>query len=72
MAEEAQVAIVLNEDEMVETPELLVTAVNSYLDDPKTTASMAKRFGKFSKPNAAKDMASIYFERKALVLAFCT
>ena len=57
--EEAQVAIVLNEDEMVETPELLVTAVNSYLDDPKTTASMAKRFGKFSKPNAAKDMATL-------------
>lgn len=57
--EEAQAAIVLDEDEMIKKPELLVKAVNAYLDDPKTTASMAKHFGKFAKPNAANDMAQL-------------
>lgn len=56
---EAQVAIVLNEDEIVEKPGLLVTAVGAYLNDPKTTQTMAKRFGVFAKPNAAKDMARL-------------
>jgi UDP-N-acetylglucosamine--N-acetylmuramyl-(pentapeptide) pyrophosphoryl-undecaprenol N-acetylglucosamine transferase len=58
---DAQVAIVLDENEMVERqkPELLVAAVGSYLKDSKTTATMAKRFGNFAKPDAAKDMASL-------------
>jgi UDP-N-acetylglucosamine--N-acetylmuramyl-(pentapeptide) pyrophosphoryl-undecaprenol N-acetylglucosamine transferase len=56
---EAQVAIVLDEDATVERPELLVKAVASYLKDPKTTQTMATRFGTFAKPNAAKDMAQL-------------
>ena len=56
---DAQVAIVLDEDEIVGTPQLLVEAVKSYLGDPKTTASMARRFGEFAKPDAAKDMAAL-------------
>jgi len=56
---EAQVAIVLDEDEMVDNPKLLVKAVSAYLNDPKTTKSMASRFGKFAKPHAAKDMAEL-------------
>ena len=56
---DAQVAIVLNEDEMVEKPEELVAAVDAYLNDPKTTAAMTKRFGKFARPHAAKDMAAL-------------
>ncbi len=56
---EAQVAIVLDEDEVVDNPQLLVKAVASYLKDPKTTKTMATRFGKFAKPHAAKDMASL-------------
>lgn len=56
---EAQVAIVLDEDATVEAPRLLVDAVRSYLKDPKTTQAMAKRFGEFAKPNAAKDMATL-------------
>jgi UDP-N-acetylglucosamine--N-acetylmuramyl-(pentapeptide) pyrophosphoryl-undecaprenol N-acetylglucosamine transferase len=59
---EAQVAIVIDEDAMVEKPEILVRAVASYLNDPKTTASMAKRFGKFARPHAAKDMADMILE----------
>lgn len=57
--EEAQVAIVLDEDAMVEDPQLLVSAVNAYLNDPKTTKTMAKRFGNFAKPDAAKDVADL-------------
>jgi len=57
--EEAQVAIVLDEDAMVENPTLLVKAVKAYLNDPKTTQTMAERFGKFAKPHAAKDMAKL-------------
>lgn len=57
--EEAQVAIVLDEDKTVENPQLLVNAVNAYLNDPKTTRTMAKRFGKFAKPNAARDVADL-------------
>lgn len=57
--EEAQVAIVLNEDEMIEDPDMLVRAVKNYLTDTKTTETMARRFGKFAKPNAAQDMAKL-------------
>ena len=56
---EAQVAIVLDEDEMIAKPELLVKSVAAYLNDPKTTKTMAKRFGKFAKPHAARDMAEL-------------
>ena len=59
---DAQVAIVLNEDDMVEDPDLLVKAVWSYLDDPKTTRSMATRFGKFARPRAAYNMARLILD----------
>lgn len=57
--DEAQAAIVMDENELDDTPELLVTAVDAYLDDPKTMRSMAKHFGKFAKPDAASDMADM-------------
>lgn len=57
--EDAQVAIVLNEDEMVEDAGILVNAVKSYLTDSKTTKIMARRFGTFAKPDAAKDVARL-------------
>ena len=56
---DAQAAIVLDEDVAVEKPELLVKAIKSYLKDPKTAAAMARRFSKFAKPDAAKDMATM-------------
>ena len=51
--------MVLNEDAMVEKPHLLVECVQQFLDDPKQSAAMAKRFATFSKPDAAKDMAAM-------------
>lgn len=56
---DAQVAVVLDEDEMIDDTSLLINAVRFYLADPKTTHSMAKRFGKFAKPDAAADMAEL-------------
>lgn len=56
---DAQVAIVLEENALDDKPAMLVDAVKSYLNDPKTTASMTKRFGKFARPDAASDMAAM-------------
>ena len=56
---DAQAAIVLNEDEMVDNPQLLVDAVDAYLNDPKTTAAMVAQFGTFARPHAAEAMASL-------------
>lgn len=55
--EEAQVAMVIQEAQLDEDPDLLVKAVKTYLTDVKTTVSMAKRFAQFAKPHAADDMA---------------
>lgn len=63
--EEAQVAIVLNEDKTVENPKLLVDAVAAYLKDPKTTRIMADRFHKFAKPHAAYDMATLILKARS-------
>lgn len=56
---DAQAAIVVDEDAMVENPDILLRAVKAYFNDPKMTAAMADRFGKFAKPNAAADMADL-------------
>lgn len=57
--EDAQAAIVLDEDALVERPEILVKSVKAYLADPKTTQAMARRLHQFAKPNAAADMAEM-------------
>lgn len=56
---EAQAAIVLDEEEIVKDTDLFVRSVKLYLTDPKTTAAMTERFGRFAKPNAASDMAAM-------------
>ncbi len=57
--EDAKVAVVLVEDDMVEKPELLFQAISTLLDEPKATQAMARRFSSFAKPDAAKDMAQL-------------
>jgi UDP-N-acetylglucosamine--N-acetylmuramyl-(pentapeptide) pyrophosphoryl-undecaprenol N-acetylglucosamine transferase len=56
---EANAVVVLNEDAMVENPNLLVECVQQFIEDPKQSSAMAKRFATFSKPDAAKDMAAM-------------
>jgi UDP-N-acetylglucosamine--N-acetylmuramyl-(pentapeptide) pyrophosphoryl-undecaprenol N-acetylglucosamine transferase len=57
--EDAKAAVVLNEDETVDNPKLLLQAVKELLENPKATQAMARRFSSFAKPDAAKDMAKM-------------
>lgn len=52
-------AVVLNEDQMVENPHILVDAVKELLSNEKETQKMAKKFTTFARPNAAKDVAQM-------------
>jgi UDP-N-acetylglucosamine--N-acetylmuramyl-(pentapeptide) pyrophosphoryl-undecaprenol N-acetylglucosamine transferase len=57
---EAKAAVIsLNEEAVLEQPQLLVEAITSLLNEPEQAKAMAERFYAFSKPNAAKDMASL-------------
>lgn len=56
---DAQVAIVLDEDDLVDHPNLLIEAVEHYLSNPKLTHTMVERFGSFAKPHAARDVARL-------------
>ena len=57
--EDAKAAIVLVEDDMIDTPKMLLDAVDELLNNPKETQAMARRFAAFAKPDAAKDMAKM-------------
>lgn len=57
--DEANAVVVLNEEAMVEKPRLLVECVQQFIEDPAQAASMGKRLGTFSRPEAAKDMAAM-------------
>ncbi len=62
---EAQAAIVLDEEEIVAHPDVFISSVKAYLDDPKTTKAMTERFGRFAKPDAAADMADMVLDAVA-------
>ena len=57
--EEAGAVAVLNEELLLENKPLLAEKITILLTDAKVTAAMAHRFATFSKPNAAKDMATM-------------
>ena len=57
--EVAKAVAVVNEEVMVEMPQVLVDQIQSLLDHPDETKAMAQRFATFSKPDAAHDMASM-------------
>lgn len=57
--EEAGAVIVVNEEEMMQRPALLITAVGTVLADTALSREMAQRFGAFAKPHAARDMAAL-------------
>ncbi len=57
--EDARAAVVLNEDETEADPKRFVAAVKAVLTDAPASAAMAKRFRALSKPDAAKEMASL-------------
>ena len=57
--EQAGAVAVLNEEELVANPHLLAEEIKLLFSEPKATKAMAERFQLFSKPNAAKDMATM-------------
>ncbi len=57
--EEAGAVVVLDEDVLDEKKTLLADTIKLLLSESKATKAMAERFAKFSKPNAAKDMATM-------------
>lgn len=57
--EEAAAVIVLNEEAMVATPQLLIDHIKLLFDNPSDAKAMAERFAAFSKPHAASEMAEI-------------
>ena len=56
---EEDAVIVVNEEEMIQNPEILPAAVNHILSDPKQAYKMAQAFKLFSRPDAAKDVADM-------------
>lgn len=62
--DEAEAVMVLNEEAMVEKPHLLAECIQYLTDNTSETAVMAKRFSHFSKPNAARDMATMILEAR--------
>ena len=65
--EQAHAVAVVDEEKMLDQPELLLHAVIDILDHPQESQQMAERFHAFSKPNAAKDMASLIISARRTV-----
>jgi UDP-N-acetylglucosamine--N-acetylmuramyl-(pentapeptide) pyrophosphoryl-undecaprenol N-acetylglucosamine transferase len=51
--------VVVNEDIMVDNPQILVSAVRDILSDPEHAQRMAKSLASFARPNAARDVAEM-------------
>ncbi len=57
--ESAKAVVVVDEDRMEHDPNILVRAISEIIADQATSTAMAQRFGEFSLPNAASDMARL-------------
>ncbi len=55
----ADAVVVVDENEMLEKPSILVSAVADILSNPKHARQMALNFASFVRPNAAKDVANM-------------
>ena len=56
---DARAVKILNEDEMVEKPALLIESIKDVLSNPTEGKAMAERFSMFARPDAALDMAEM-------------
>lgn len=56
---DAQAVTIVDEDEMLAQPDLLLAAITTLLTDLPAAQTMAKRFHAFARPNAARDMAEL-------------
>jgi UDP-N-acetylglucosamine--N-acetylmuramyl-(pentapeptide) pyrophosphoryl-undecaprenol N-acetylglucosamine transferase len=57
--QKADAVVIVDEDQMLEQNQLLISAVESIVANPDSSREMAERFHAFSKPHAAVDMAEI-------------
>ena len=55
----SKATIVVNEDDLVENPILIVEAVDKLLSNKKGTEKMARIFSSFARPNAAKEVSDM-------------
>jgi UDP-N-acetylglucosamine:LPS N-acetylglucosamine transferase len=51
--------VIVDEDRLVENPNIIVDAVNNILSDPIGSKKMAHIFSSFARPNAAQDVADV-------------
>ena len=56
---EADSVRIVDEQTIVDDPSVLVSAIAEILSNPQESVAMAKRFSKFARPNAARDMADM-------------
>lgn len=49
----------VNDEVMVQDPDILVKAIRELLDDPKHSQAMGRKLQSFSRPNAARDVADM-------------
>ena len=57
--DKAKAAVVINEEKMVDNPQILVKAVDELLSNSERAQKMSKIFSSFSRPNAASDVADM-------------
>lgn len=56
---EAKAVKIIDEQSMVDNPIVLIDAISEVLSNPRESELMANRFSKFTRPNAAQDMADL-------------
>jgi UDP-N-acetylglucosamine--N-acetylmuramyl-(pentapeptide) pyrophosphoryl-undecaprenol N-acetylglucosamine transferase len=56
--EKAKAAVIVEDLKMSEDPELLYKAIKKLLNDPEKCAELSKNLKKFSKDNAAENLAN--------------
>ncbi len=62
MYEKSGAVEVVSDDLIEENPEILSNKIIRILDNPNRMNKLGEEFGKFAKPNAAKDVAKLIFE----------
>ncbi len=59
---EKDAVVIVNEEQMIDNPELLIKAIADVLAHPTETQAMAHRFSLFARPDAARNMADMILD----------
>ena len=55
----SRAAIIVDEDDMIADPQILVSAIRNVLDNKEETVKMSQKFSTFARPSAARDVADM-------------